>query len=303
MSKLFRGTGVALITPFKNGTVDFDGLERLINHNIAGGLEFLVSLGTTGESVTLTEKEKHVVLDFTIEVTAGRIPVVAGFGGNNTAAVINSIKAYHFNGVAGILSASPAYNKPSQKGIYQHFMAIEKVSPCPIILYNVPGRTASNMTAETTLRLANASDKFVAVKEASGNLAQCMQIVNGNKPAHFTVLSGDDNLTLPMLACGMDGLISVVGNAYPSLYADMVRAGLAGDFDTARKIHYRLMDLVDLLFVDGNPAGIKHVLNCLDICEDELRLPLVSATAPTKAALSKIVAQLKAEQAMSISKH
>lgn len=293
MSKLFRGTGVALVTPFKNGAIDFDGLERLINHNIEGGVEFLVSLGTTGESVTLTEKEKHAVLDFTVSVTAERIPIVAGFGGNNTTAVIESIKTYHFDGIAGILSASPAYNKPSQEGIFQHFMAIAKVSPCPIILYNVPGRTASNMSAATTLRLANASDKFVAVKEASGNLAQCMQIVNGKKPANFSVLSGDDNLTLPMLACGMDGLISVVGNAYPKLYSDMVRAGLAGDFEAARKIHYSLMDLVDLLFVDGNPAGVKHVLNCLDICGEELRLPLVPATAPTKNALNEIVSKLK----------
>lgn len=293
MSKLFRGTGVALVTPFKNGAVDYDGLERLINHNIEGGLEFLVSLGTTGESVTLSKKEKHAVLDFTVKVTNGRIPVVAGFGGNNTAAVIEEIKSYHFKGIAGILSASPAYNKPTQEGIYQHFMAIEKVAPCPIILYNVPGRTSSNMTAETTLRLANASDKFVAVKEASGNLAQCMQIVNGAKPEHFSVLSGDDNLTLPMLAFGMDGLISVVGNAYPKAYSDMVRAGLAGDFETARTIHYRLMDLVDLLFVDGNPAGIKKALECLDICSQELRLPLVPATSPTQKAIAKIVAELQ----------
>jgi len=293
MSKLFRGTGVALVTPFKNGDVDYEGLERLINHNINGGLEFLVSLGTTGESVTLTKEEKHAVLDFTVKVAAGRIKIVGGFGGNNTAAVIESIQDYHFNGIDGILSASPAYNKPTQEGIYQHFMAIEKVAPVPIIIYNVPGRTASNITAETTLRLANASNKFVAIKEASGNLAQCMQIVNGEKPADFSVLSGDDNLTLPMLAFGMDGLISVLGNAFPQEYSDMVRAGLAGDFDAARKIHYQFMDLVDLLFVDGNPAGVKAALDMLGVCGDELRLPLVNATEPTVKAIAKIVDALK----------
>ncbi|WMX12860.1 MULTISPECIES: 4-hydroxy-tetrahydrodipicolinate synthase [unclassified Aureispira] len=293
MSKIFTGTGVALVTPFKNGVVDYDGLERLINHNIDGGVEFLVSLGTTGESVTLSETEKHAVLDFTVKIAAGRVAIVAGFGGNNTAAVIKSIQNYHFKGIDGILSASPAYNKPTQEGIYQHFMAIAAVAPCPIILYNVPGRTASNMTAATTLRLANASDKFVAIKEASGNLAQCMEIVNGAKPANFSVLSGDDNLTLPMLACGMDGLISVIGNAYPQGYSDMVRAGLAGDFLKARNLHYSFMQLVDLLFVDGNPAGIKYVLHQLGICEEELRLPLVPATPTTKESIDSIITKLK----------
>ena len=293
MSKLFTGTGVALVTPFKNGKVDFEGLERLINHNIEGGVEFLVSLGTTGESVTLSQSEKHAVLDYTIKIVAGRVKIVAGFGGNNTSAVIDNIKAYHFRGIDGILSASPAYNKPTQEGIFQHFMAIAKVAPRPVIIYNVPGRTASNITAQTTLRLANASNIFVAIKEASGNLAQCMQIVNGEKPLGFSVLSGDDNLTLPMLAFGMDGLISVVGNAYPMEYSNMVRAGLKGDFSEARKLHYRLMDLVDLLFVDGNPAGIKATLDLLGICSQDLRLPLVPVTKPTLNAIEKIVSELK----------
>ena len=296
MHKLFTGTGVALVTPFKNGAVDYDGLERLINHNIEGGVEFLVSLGTTGESVTLTEAEKHAVLDFTVKITAGRVAIVAGFGGSNTAALIESIQNYHFRGIDGILSASPAYNKPTQEGIYQHFMAIAAVAPCPIILYNVPGRTASNMTAATTLRLANASDTFVAIKEASGSLAQCMEIVNGAKPAHFSVLSGDDNLTLPMLACGMDGLVSVIGNAYPKEYSDLVRAGLAGDFATARQLHYSFMDLVELLFVDGNPAGVKYALQELGICGEELRLPLVPATDQTKKSMDLIMTKLKAER-------
>jgi len=200
MSKLFIGTGVALVTPFKNRKVDYEGLERLIKHNIEGGVEFLVSLGTTGESVTLDAKEQHAVLDFTVKVAAGKVNIVAGFGGNDTAAVIDCINTYHFKGIDGILSASPAYNKPTQEGIFQHFMAIEKVAPRPIIIYNVPGRTSSNISAETILRLANASSKFVAVKEASGNLTQCMQIIKGKKPDDFSVLSGDDNLTLPMLA-------------------------------------------------------------------------------------------------------
>jgi 4-hydroxy-tetrahydrodipicolinate synthase len=294
MRKLFTGTGVALVTPFKNGMVDYDGLKRLINHNIDGGVEFLVSLGTTGESVTLSEAEQHAVLDFTIKIVAGRVAIVAGFGGNNTAALIQNIKNYHFKGIDGILSASPAYNKPTQEGIYQHFMAIAAIAPCPIILYNVPGRTASNMTPETTLRLANASDKFVAIKEASGNLAQCMDIVNGEKPAHFSVLSGDDNLTLPMLACGMDGLVSVIANAYPKGYSDLVRAGLKGDFETARKLHYSFMNLVDLLFVDGNPAGVKYALQQLGVCGEELRLPLVPATEGTKQSMDVIMTKLEA---------
>jgi 4-hydroxy-tetrahydrodipicolinate synthase len=293
MRKLFTGTGVALVTPFKNGAVDYDGLERLINHNIEGGVEFLVSLGTTGESVTLTEEEQHAVLDFTVKIVAARVAVVAGFGGNNTAALIQEIKNYHFEGIDGILSASPSYNKPTQEGIYQHFMAVAAIAPCPIILYNVPGRTASNMTAETTLRLANASDTFVAIKEASGNLAQCMEIVHGAKPAHFSVLSGDDNLTLPMLACGMDGLISVIGNAYPKGYSDMVRACLAGDFAKARNLHYAFMHLVDLLFVDGNPAGVKYALQQLGICGEELRLPLVPAREITKKRMDVIMTKLE----------
>lgn len=293
MRKLFTGTGVALVTPFKGGVVDYDGLERLINHTIKGGVEFLVSLGTTGESVTLSEEEQQAVLDFTVKVTAGRVSIVAGFGGNNTAALIQKIEKYHFKGIDGILSASPAYNKPTQEGIYQHFMAIAAVVPCPIILYNVPGRTASNMTAETTLRLANASDKFVAIKEASGDLAQCMEIVNGAKPAHFSVLSGDDNLTLPMLACGMDGLVSVIANAYPQEYSDLVRAGLNGDFAKARTLHYSFMNLVDLLFVDGNPAGVKYALQQLGICGEELRLPLVPATEQTKKSMNLIMTKLE----------
>jgi 4-hydroxy-tetrahydrodipicolinate synthase len=290
--KIFSGTGVALVTPFHKGNIDFDALERLINHCINGGVEFLVSLGTTGESVTLSPSEQHQVLDFTVKIVNKRVKIVAGFGGNNTAAVIKAIQAYHFEGIDGILSASPAYNKPSQEGIFQHFMAIGAIAPKPIILYNVPGRTGSNMSAATTLRLANANPIFVAVKEASGNLEQCMQIVLGEKPKDFAILSGDDNLTLPMLALGMDGLISVVANAYPSDYSDMVRAGLAGNFEEARPLHYKYVDLINLLFADGNPAGVKKVLNLLGICSQDVRLPLVPANETIQKALEQKVSTL-----------
>lgn len=273
MSKLFRGTGVALVTPFRNGAVDYDALARLIEHNISGGVEFLVTMGTTGESVTLSKKEKTAVMDFTIKTAAGRVGIVAGFGGYNTAEVIEQMQEYHFEGVDAILSVSPAYSKPTQEGIYRHFMALAEVAPRPIILYNVPGRTSSNMAAETTLRLARANEKFIAIKEASGNIRQCMEIIYG-RPEGFLLLSGDDNVTLPIIASGGDGVISVVGNAYPREFSDMTRAALAGDYKTAQSLHYRLMHLVDLLFVEGNPGGIKANLEILNICTSELRLPL-----------------------------
>ena len=279
MAFKFDGTGVALVTPFlDNGTIDYTALERLVEHCITGGVDFLVALGTTGETPTLSTQEQGAVLEHVVRFTAGRVPLVAGYGGNNTAALVEQLKSHSFEGIDGILSASPSYNKPTQEGIYQHFMALAEVAPRPIILYNVPGRTASNMTAETTLRLAKASDQFVAVKEASGNLAQVMQIINGDRPADFAVLSGDDNLTLPMIACGAHGLISVVANAYPKGYSDLVRAARAGDLDTARSLHYRYMDLVDALFAEGNPAGVKYVLSQLGIGQDTLRLPLVGTS-------------------------
>jgi len=279
-----RGTGVALVTPFKNNQVDFAGLERLIEHNIAGGVEFLVTMGTTGESVTLTKKEKIEVMDFTIKTVAGRAGVVAGFGGYNTAEVIEQMLSYHFEGIDAILSVSPAYNKPTQEGIFRHYMALADVTPRPIILYNVPGRTGSNMSAETTIRLANASDKFIAVKEASGNLRQCMEVIFG-RPEGFIFLSGDDNLTLPLIACGAEGVISVVGNAYPREYSDLTRAALAGDYETAKKLHYKLLHLIDLLFVEGNPGGIKANLEILGICSSEVRLPLAPISDKTFEAL------------------
>ncbi len=270
----FRGTGVALVTPFANGTVDFEGLKRVINHCIEGGVEYLVSLGTTGESATLTASESLEILEFTNKTIAGRVPLVAGFGGNNTQATIDKIKAFHFEGVDAILSVSPYYNKPTQEGIYRHYMALAEAAPRPIIIYNVPSRTGSNIAAETTLRLARASEKFIAVKEASGDLIQCMNIIK-NKPDNFLVLSGDDAITLPMLSFGIDGVISVIANAFPRPFSDMVRHGLTGDFNAASKRHFDLLEIMNLLFVEGNPAGVKAALALQNICSKEVRLPLV----------------------------
>jgi len=284
MNIKFRGTGVALVTPFKEGQVDFESLEKLINHVIEGGVEYLVSLGTTGETPTLSHDEQMKVLNFTIATANKRVLIVAGFGGNNTAQIVESIKNYSFEGVDAILSSSPNYNKPTQEGIFQHYMAIAEVAPIPVIIYNVPGRTARNISAETTLRLAHASDKFMAIKEASGDLAQCMKIVR-DKPEGFLVLSGDDNLTLPMLSFGMDGVISVIANSNPRPFSDMVRAGLAGDFKTAQKLHFDLLEMMSLIFVDGNPAGVKGALEQKGICGREVRLPLVELSETTNSAI------------------
>lgn len=280
MSLSFQGTGVALVTPFKNNVVDFDGLKDVIEHTLAGGVDYIVSLGTTGETPTLSANEQLEVLDFTIKVVEERVPIVAGFGGNNTAAIIKAIQSHDFDGVDAILSSSPAYNKPTQEGIFQHYMAIEAVAPRPIIIYNVPGRTSRNITAETTLRLARASEKFVAIKEASGNLHQCMKIMQG-KPASFLLLSGDDNLTLPMMACGAKGVISVVANAFPRPFSSMVKACLKGNFDTAKDLHYTLLNITDLLFIENNPAGVKAALKILGICREDVRLPIIPVTEAT----------------------
>lgn len=272
-SKL-RGTGVALITPFtKTGEVDYAGLENLINHCITGGVEYLVSLGTTGESVNLSKEEKLEVLNFTVEKNAGRVPVVAGFGGNSTHGVIKDIEHFPFKGVDAVLSVSPFYNKPTQEGIFQHYKAIAASSPKPVILYNVPGRTASNMTAVTTLRLAEVGN-IIGMKEASGDFNQCMQLAK-NKPKDFLLISGDDNITLGLIAYGSDGVISVVGQAFPAIFTEMVRQSLAGDFAKARALHYKLNDITDMLFAEGNPGGVKCALELLGVCRSELRLPLV----------------------------
>jgi 4-hydroxy-tetrahydrodipicolinate synthase len=271
----FRGTGVALVTPFDGGEVDFSSLAKIIEHTINGGVDYLVSLGTTGESATLNSKECRKILDFTIKINAGRVSLVAGvFGGNNTAALVEKIKNFDFTGIDGILSSSPAYNKPTQEGIYQHYMKIAKVCPKPIIIYNVPGRTASNILPETILRLANASRKFVAVKEASGDLIQGMKIIK-EKPAHFSVLSGDDPTAFSLITTGGQGVISVVANALPEQFSEMVKAALNGDINTARQLNLQLLDLHPWLYIDGNPAGIKAALEILHFGNREVRLPLV----------------------------
>lgn len=287
-----RGTGVALVTPFtKKGEVNYNGLERLINHCIEGGVEYVVSLGTTGESVNLTKEEKLDVLNFTIEKTAGRVPVVAGFGGNSTQEVIKDIEKFHFNGVDAILSVSPYYNKPTQEGIYQHYKAIATAAPRPVILYNVPGRTSSNMSAATTLRLAHDVPNIIGIKEASGDFIQCMQIVK-NKPKNFLMISGDDNITIGLMAYGFDGVISVVGQAFPKIFTEMVRQSLKGNFEKARQLHYQLNDITDMLFAEGNPGGIKCALELLGICEGHLRLPLVGVSDALREKMRKAFADL-----------
>ena len=289
-SKL-RGTGVALITPFNSkGEIDFPGLEKLIDHCIAGGVEYLVSLGTTGESVSLSKEEKLDVLNFTIEKNAGRVPVLAGFGGNSTHGVIKDIEQFHFKGVDAILSVSPFYNKPTQEGIFQHYKAVAASAPKPILLYNVPGRTASNMTAATTLRLAEVGN-IIGMKEASGDFNQCMTLVK-NKPKDFLLISGDDNITLGLVAYGFDGVISVVGQAFPAIFTEMVRQSLAGDFVKARALHYKLNDITDMLFAEGNPGGVKCALELLGICESHLRLPLVLVSSNLKDKMREAIKSL-----------
>lgn len=284
-----KGTGVAMVTPFNaDGSINFEHLEALTNHLIDGGVEYLVVMGTTGESVTLTKQEKEDVLDCVFRVNEGRLPIILGVGGNNTAEVCAQLKNLDKTGLTAILSVSPSYNKPTQEGIYQHYAAISDCSPLPIILYNVPGRTSSNISAETTLRLANDFENIVAVKEASGSLEQCMRIIK-DKPEGFLIISGDDNFSLSLIASGGDGVISVVANALPRQYSDLIRASLSGDFETARSLQYRLFDIVNLLFAEGNPAGVKCALHELGVCEESLRLPLVQVSEKLRSELSELV--------------
>ena len=276
----FRGTGVALVTPFKDGEIDWKSLRNIIEHCIEGGVDYLVSLGTTGEAITLSAAECRKILDFTIEVNAGRLPLVAGyFGRNNTHYLVEATKSFNFKGIDAILSSSPSYNKPTQEGIYQHYMALAEVSPVPIIIYNVPGRTSSNISAETIVRLANASKKFAAVKEASGDLVQGAKIIK-HKPDHFLVLSGDDPTALPLISCGAEGVISVIANALPAPFSDLIRSALNGNIATARNLHLQMLDLHQWLYAEGNPVGIKGALEVLGLCSREVRLPLVPMTGP-----------------------
>lgn len=275
---MFGGTGVALVTPFtKNGHVDFKSLAKLIDHVIDNGVDYLVALGTTAETPTLTTDEKKEVLISVMNHAAGRVPVVCGMGGNSTQEVLDAIATWNLEGVAGLLSVVPYYNKPSQEGIYQHFKAIAAATPLPIILYNVPGRTVANMLPETTVRIAKECPNVVAIKEACGNMVQFMELM-AIRPEGFTVLSGDDNLVLPQIAIGFDGVISVAANCFTKDFTGMVNAALAGDFSTARRLHYKILPGVDLLFAEGNPAGVKHVLAEMGIISNHLRLPLVPAS-------------------------
>lgn len=270
----FQGTGIALVTPFTlSGEVDYPALTRLVNHCISGGVEFLVALGTTGETATLTSEEKGRIQESILSATANRVPVVLGVGGNDTRAVCSTLEKGLLPGFSGVLSVSPYYNKPTQEGIYQHYKAVASSTDLPIILYNVPGRTGSNVTASTVLRLANDCANVVAMKEASGQMEQVMAIIQG-APEGFDVLSGDDNLTLPMLACGAQGVISVSGQAYPGLFSGMVREARANRMAEARKAHYALFEFTQSLFAEGNPGGIKEALKQLGVCESTLRLPL-----------------------------
>lgn len=285
----FHGTGVALVTPFKtDGSVDYSALKTVIDYNINGGVEYIVSLGTTGEASTLTSDEKKSVWETTVAHINGRIPLVAGIGGNNTAEVIKDLKRFNSTGFDAILSVCPYYNKPTQEGIYQHYKAIAGESELPLILYNIPGRTGINMTAETTLRLAHDFTNIIGMKEASGNFEQFNWIIK-DKPEDFLFISGDDPITLPLVAMGAAGVISVIGNALPRIFSTMVRMCLDGKFIEAQPLHHSMTVITGLFFAEGNPAGVKAALKLLGICDDKLRLPLVSVSKTTE---QKIMEQL-----------
>jgi len=289
----FSGTGVAIITPFDSqGNVDVAALKKIVKHQVEGQTDVLVVLGTTGETATLSEQEKDLIVKTVVSENAGKCRVVLGVGGNNTAVLVQQLENFKYAGVDGILSVSPYYNKPTQEGIFQHYKALSKASPLPIILYNVPGRTGSNMLASTTLRIAKECANVVAIKEASGNMEQVMDILNHRKSG-FLVLSGDDPLTLPILACGGDGVISVTANAFPAHFSKLVHSFLSGDIETAQKIHFQLLEITILFFVDGNPAGIKYALKLLNLCDDVVRLPLVGIREETKRAIEQELKSLQ----------
>jgi len=291
--KDFKGTGMAIVTPFKkSGAIDFEAYERIINHAIEGGVDFIVALGTTGESSTILKNEKKALIEFSVTAIRKRVPLVIGIGGNSTAEVVVSIHGTPFNGVNGILSVCPYYTKPQQDGIYQHYKIIAESSPVPVILYTVPGRTASNISAATTLRLAADCPNIVGIKEASGNFDQIGQVIK-NRPDDFLVLSGDDGITLPLLAIGADGVISVTANAYPKEFSEMVNLGLSGKFKAASALHYKLIDFTNALFADGSPAGIKAALEIKKLCSNYLRLPLVPVNHEVYSRIKKLIDQFE----------
>lgn len=286
----FKGTGIAIVTPFrKDDSIDFKALAKLVNFQIENKANYIVVLGTTGEPVTLSNDEKHAVINTVIETVNKRVPIVVGIGGSHTQEIINKIKSFDFCNIDGVLSVSPYYNKPTQAGIFEHFKAIASVCPVPLIIYNVPGRTGTNMCASTTLKLAHSFKNIVAVKEASGNLVQIMEILR-DKPKDFQVISGDDALTLPMITMGCSGVISVVANAYPKEFSEMVSLALEKNYDKAREIHFRILDIISSLFVDGSPSGVKAALEMKGMIENHVRLPLVPVSQPV---YNKLAEQMK----------
>ena len=290
---IFRGLGIALVTPFtSDGQVDYKSLKRLVEYQIDNGADFLCILATTGETPCLTQDEKDKITQLVKDVNHGRLPILKGCGGNNTAAVIEELHTADWSGIDGILSVCPYYNKPSQEGLYQHFKAIAEASPLPVVLYNVPGRTGINLKPETTVRLANDCENIVAVKEASGSLEQVDEIIK-NKPQRFDVLSGDDALTFSMVASGAAGVISVIGNALPKEFSRMIRLESQGEYEPARKIHHMFTELYSLLFVDGNPAGVKALLHEMGFIENQLRLPLVPTKVSTLQKMAEILKSLR----------
>ena len=290
---IFKGLGIALITPFKeDGSVDYDALIRLVDYQLNNGADFFCILATTGETPTLTREEKQKIKDLVVDYVQARVPILIGCGGNNTAAVVEELQTADFKGIDGILSVCPYYNKPSQEGLYQHFKAIAAATQLPVVLYNVPGRTGVNLQAATTVRLARDCQNIVAIKEASGNLEQVDEIIK-NKPADFDVISGDDSLTFPMVSCGAVGVISVIGNALPKEFSRMIRLQMRGEYDPARTIHHRFTDLFSLLFVDGNPAGVKAMLSEMGFIQNVLRLPLVPMRIKNMQRMSEILKELK----------
>lgn len=289
----FKGLGIALITPFtSDGEVDYKALKRLVEYQLGNGADFLCILATTGETPCLTADEKQKIKDLVRNVVNGRVPILIGCGGNNTAAIVEELKTGDFKGFDGVLSVCPYYNKPSQEGLFQHFRAIANATELPVVLYNVPGRTGINLKAATTLRLARECRNIVGIKEASGNLEQVDEIIKG-KPAHFDVISGDDALTFPMIACGAVGVISVIGNALPREFSKMIRLEFKGEYEGARKIHHKFTELYSLLFVDGNPAGVKCLLHEMGMIENVLRLPLVPTRVQTVQKIAEVMKELR----------
>lgn len=293
MEKKFTGTGVALVTPFhKQGTIDFGSLEKLIEHTVSNGVDYLVVLGTTGETATLSKDEKNALVEYVKEQVSKRVPVVLGVGGNNTQEIVNDLQKLDTDGIDAILSVAPYYNKPSQRGLYLHYKHIATASPLPVIVYNVPGRTSVNMKAETTLELAAEFENIIGVKEASGNMSQIMEIIR-KKPKDFLVISGDDGITMPLIAAGAHGVISVVANAYPKAFSSMVKAALKGKLDEARLLHYALLPMIEALFADGSPGGVKAALDYMKIVPNNLRLPVVKVNKATQNLIQGLVNELK----------